>query len=180
MPGGSEEFQKLLQHSSSYGTTSNEEEEAKDQFDASSAFHLGVNKVIASNVWASKRFSQSFVDYGDEYEPVPTLLKDNVAIQLDSSLDPRYPGKLYYAKCAFYNTDEEPHYLLTVNPDVYQRIMKEVIDSDFPCGLYFCCHGGEGAHTGISHDDYVSIRFAWTMLAIIFVSMVVLSQYDAE
>ena len=67
-------------------------------------------------------------------------------------------------------------YLLKVRTESiqdYRRVLAEVNDSqEVPCGLYFCCHGGDGAHTGVSHDDRVDIRLAWVALACRFCSAV--------
>lgn len=76
----------------------------------------------------------------------------------------------------FYNKEEKPQYALTVNSDIYQKILAEVNDAHrVPCGLYFCCHGGDAAHTGVSHDDYVDIRLAWALVFIIFGVLLFLS-----
>jgi len=58
---------------------------------------------------------------------------------------------------------------MTVQSDIYTRILDEVNEArTVPCGLYFCCHGGDGAHTGVSHDDYVDIKLAWIIVAFLF------------
>ena len=143
-------------------------------------FHLGKSKLNA-NIRVSMRFTHSFMEYGDEYDKVPTLLRENVALLLDPNLDPHERGRLYYAESSFYKTSEEPHYTLTVNSDIYQRILKEVNDAkSVPCGLYFCCHGGDGAHTGVSNDDYVDIRLAWLVLSGVLVGMIILFFYDMQ
>jgi|Transcript_31266 hypothetical protein len=72
--------------------------------------------------------------------------------------------------------EEKPQYALTVSCDIYQKILAEVSDAHrTPCGLYFCCHGGDSAHVGVSHDDYVDIRLAWLLVSILFGVMIILS-----
>ena len=140
------------------------------------SFHLGMRKVNIANVWTSMRRTQSFVEFGDDYEKVPSELADNVTLVTDPNLDPRQRGTLYYSEASFYNREEKPMYALTVHPDIYQRMLREVVDARAtPCGLYFCCHGGDAAHTGVSHDDFVDIKVAWTLLAMIFVAMMITS-----
>lgn len=144
-----------------------------DTFDVEKSFHLGNSKVNRKNVFASTRLTESFADYGDEYELVPSMLTENVSLVVDSNLGKHDKGRLYLAESAFYNTTEEPHYAITVNDDIYARIIKEVSDAnDVPCGLYFCCHGGEGAD---SLEDFVDIEFAWAALAVMLVMLFVLS-----
>ena len=41
--------------------------------------------------------------------------------------------------------------------------------------LYFCCHGGDAAHVGVSHDDYVDIRLAWFLVFVLFSVLIILS-----
>jgi hypothetical protein len=103
-------------------------------------------------------------------------LTDNVKLVTDPNLDSAQEGTLYYAEGAFYNNFQEPQYALTVHCDIYGRVLREVTDAKAtPCGLYFCCHGGDAAHTGVSHDDYVDIRMAWTLLTVIFTALMFLS-----
>jgi hypothetical protein len=107
---------------------------------------------------------------------VPTQLTDNVKLVTDPNLDSTQKGTLYYSEGAFYNNFQEPQYALTVHCDIYSRILREVYDATAtPCGLYFCCHGGDAAHTGVSHDDYVDIRMAWMLLTAIFLALMFLS-----
>lgn len=115
-------------------------------------------------------------EFGDKYQLVPSQLVDNVKLVVDPNLEPKERGTLYYAEDAFYNKQEKPQYALTVNCDLYRNILAEVSDAHrIPCGLYFCCHGGDGAHTGVSHDDHVDIRMAWALVIIIFSIMLFLS-----
>lgn len=166
-----------LATSETYGSTSDAtSDESLDDFDGQRSFHLGMKRMNASNIWTSMRFTESFAEYGDEYQLVPSQLVDNVKLVADPNLDPNEKGTLYYAEDAFYNKYEKPQYALTVNSDIYCRILEEVSDSHrIPCGLYFCCHGGDGAHTGVSHDDYVDIRMAWALVIIVFAVMLYLS-----
>eukprot|EP00980_Cylindrotheca_fusiformis_P031519 scaffold26496_cov113-Cylindrotheca_fusiformis.AAC.2 len=138
-----------------------------DAFDVEKSFHLGNKKLNRNNVLASMRLTESFQDHGGEYDLVPSLLEDNVVLVVDSNLSKHDRGRLYLAESGFYNTNENLRYAITVNDDIYARIIKEVNDSHkVPCGLYFCCHGGEGAD---SHTDHVDIEFAWITLGVIFV-----------
>jgi hypothetical protein len=179
--GTEEESNKLLSSGLQYGSTNDEDDadEEWDQFDEhKKSFHLlgKATKLGTSNVLTSMRATQSFIDYGDEYDKVPSLLKENVALALDPNLNSRDKGHLYMAESTFFKTSEEPHYALTVNCDIYQRILNEISEAkNVPCGLYFCCHGGDDAQTGISHADFVDIRLAWMMLAGIFGGMFMLS-----
>ena len=159
-------------------TASDEDEVSIDDFDASvHSFHLGgVTKIGATNVWTSVRRTPSFIEHGKEYETVPTQLSDNVKLVVDPNLDPNERGKLFYSEEAFYDVKAQPEYALTIPPDIYQRVLDEVNDaSTIPFGLYFCCHGGDGAHTGVSHDDYVDISVAWYLVTFVFITLLVLS-----
>lgn len=140
------------------------------EYHRQASFHLGMSAMNAGNIWTGIRQTESFIEHGDEYEKVPSELVDNVKLVTDPNLDQEQKGALYYSEQAFYNPYQEPEYALTVHPDIYQRILCEVSDAvhTYPCGTYFCCHGGDGAHTGVSHDDYVDIRVAWGLLAVIF------------
>ena len=106
---------------------------------------------------------------------VPTQIKDIFELVIDPNIEDS-GGKLYYKSNCFYNINVEPEYAITIPPDIYQRILSEVGDAtQTPCGLYFCCHGGDGAHTGVSHDDYVDITLAWFLVGIVFGTMMYLS-----
>jgi hypothetical protein len=133
--------------------------------------------IHALNLFQSQRIAASFLE--DEIEVAPTLLTHNVALVTDPNLIHGEQGKLYYAVASFYNTQEPPEYALTVNDTIYRRIIEEIATArDVPCGLYFCCHGGDGAaHTGFSHDDFVDIRLAWTAIGCIFVAMFLMALY---
>ena len=169
-----------------YGSvpSSASDEEDYDDFDVAEAsvasfhsFHLGgATKVNAANVWTSVRRTPSFHEHGQEYEKVPTQLVENVKLVVDPNLDPNDRGELFYSEDAVYDNKVAPEYALTVPSDIYQRIFDEVNDaSSIPCGLYFCCHGSDGAHTGVSHDDYVDITIAWCSVAFVFFTMLILS-----
>lgn len=171
------EFAPLVS-TETYGSTESGSpgEEALDDFDGSRSFHLGMKRVNASNIWTSVRCTESFAEHGDEYQRVPTQLIDNVKLVADPNLDRKEKGTLYFAEDVFYNKHEKPLYALTMSEDVYRYILAEVADAqNIPCGLYFCCHGGDGAHTGVSHDDYVDIRMAWVLIIIIVAIMIFIS-----
>lgn len=105
---------------------------------------------------------------------VPTLLQED--IRLFTTSDPDDVGKFYMKETAFYDRNQRPEYALSVSPDIYQQLMTEVNHAQtLPFGLYFCCHGGDGAHTGVAHEDFVSIQVAWILVALMMTTFVVLS-----
>ena len=158
------------------GNGNNGNDRFSDEEEGQNSFHLGKSRVSASNVWASLRHTPSFHDHGDEYKLVPSQLTENVKLVVDMNLHHKQSGRLYYAESAFYNNRYPPKYALTVQGDIFRMIIKEVDQAySAPCGLYFCCHGGDGAHTGVSHDDYVDIRLAWAGIAVILVALVAIS-----
>jgi len=159
------------------GSSSDDDDDDDDDEQSESRFHLGRPGLITQkNMWTSKRLTESFMEYGGAYDIVPTLHRDNLALVLDPNLGPRDNGTLYYAQQAFYRSDEEPEYVITVNPSIYQRIVKEISDSrSVPCGLYYFCHEGDGAQAGASKDDHVDILLAWTFLTAVFAAMMLLS-----
>lgn len=156
----------------------------EDDFEGRRSFHLGKTGLSRANILTSMRLTESFIEHGDEYDKVPSLLKENVSLVLDPNLDDRDNGSLYYSQSAFYKMEEEPEYVITVNCDIYQRILKEVYDShNIPCGLYYCCHGGDNNTAGASgaslnEDDHVDIHLAWILLSVLFVAMFILSMFD--
>jgi hypothetical protein len=151
-------------------------DEENIDIDGESSFHLGKTKVGRANMWASVRMTPSFDEFGPQFDLVPTLLVDNVTLVTDPTLQNNERGRLYMAENSFNHKLEQPMYAYTVNETIYQRILSEIHDSvAVPCGLYFCCHGGDGAHTGISPDDYVDIRLAWALVGGIFAVMTLLS-----
>jgi len=155
-----------------------DDDESSQARNSGKSFHLGRPGLITTkNMWTSARLTESFMEFGDEYDIVPTLHRDNLALVLDPNLGPRDNGTLYYAQQAFYRSDEEPEYVITVNGSIYQRIVKEISDSrSVPCGLYYFCHEGDGARAGsASEDDHVDIRLAWTFLTAVFAGMLLLS-----
>jgi len=59
------------------------------------------------------------------------------------------------------NSADELRYVLTVDQDLYKRVLSEIADSKTPCGFYYCCH----------HDhesDRVHICVAIWILLILF------------
>ena len=107
---------------------------------------------------------------------VPTLLKEN--IRLFTTTDPDMVGMFYMKTDSFYNRNKSPEYALSVSPAIYQQIMTEVNDANaMPLGLYFCCHGGDGAHTGVAHEDYVHIGVAWIFFLVLMLTFIFLSIY---
>lgn len=162
-----------VEHGEDIFPTDNEEADREESFRDSK-----YKREHFQNIYQSKRLGESFVAHQEDgFEVVPTMNHHNVTLVTDPNLDYSEKGKLYYAQTCFFNKDhKEQHYAITVNEDIYQRILAEVADSKaVPCGMYFCCHGGDGAHTGISHDDYVDIRMAYLAVGILFSVMVVIA-----
>lgn len=126
--------------------------------------------LLTNNMFTSSRkISNKF-----QLETVPSEMKNNIKLVTDPNLDVNEKGSVYINEASIYMTGVEPEYALTVNTDIYSRILQEINDSfDVPCGLYFCCHGGDGAHSGVSHDDHVDIRLAWIALFFILGTMMV-------
>jgi hypothetical protein len=162
-PGDNEEIGTADESSSSYDDD-DEELEARLSNISVESFHLGVStRMSCRNIMVHERRTSSFLAHGENYELVPTQLKNNVRMVEDVDLiDDTNQGRLYLARYSFFNNDHDLKYALTAQPDIYERIMTEVNDAfNVPCGLYFCCHGGDSAHTGVSHNDYVDIKLAW-------------------
>ncbi len=130
---------------------------------SSSSFHLGNStRMSAKNIMVHERVTSSFLKHGDEYELVNTQLKNNVRLVEDVNLIGDAKGRLYLAQYSFFKNCHDLKFAMTVQPDIYEKIMAEVSDAlNIPCDLYFCCHGGDGAHTGVSHSDSVNIKLAW-------------------
>jgi len=94
------------------------------------------------------------------------LNKYERTIDIDNNAD---AGILYYSEDSFCNAKIAPEYVLTVHSSIFRSVVREINDAhSVPCRMYFCCHGGDGAHSGVSHNDYVDIRVAWVLLIIIF------------
>ncbi|KAG7349051.1 hypothetical protein IV203_011648 [Nitzschia inconspicua] len=141
--------------------------------DGPDSFHLGTSRVSAANVFTSTRRTPSFERYGGEYQLVPTKLKHNVKLVTDFNLCDSERGRLYLARSSFYVNVNEPKYALTVHQDIFRGIMMEINDAySTPCGMYFCCHGGDGAHSGVSNNDHVDIKLAWLLTTLVFVALV--------
>lgn len=168
----------LVTSTTSFGSNENSEDidEPTERSPLRHSFHLGNSGITRENVRIALRRTPSFQKHGEDYELVPTKVVDNVKLVTDPTLLPNEKGTLYFAERSFYNNMEPPQYALTVNPDIYRKIFGEVNDAhSIPFGMYFCCHGGDGAHTGVSHDDYVDIELAWVLLGVVFLSMILLS-----
>lgn len=145
----------------------------------------------ADNVWLSTRGAVTALgmldrtesgeflggdDRESKYRVIPSLTEARVALVCDSNLTRRDQGTLYYDETSFYNVDVVPRFVVTVNPYIFQNIMREVWHSTtVPCGMYFCCQGGDGAHTGEAHEDFVSIELAYLAVGLVFLFMLVLS-----
>jgi len=117
-----------------------------------------------NNVLASTR---SLFNQNDGIRKVNTLLKDNVRLFTAEQIDAE--GLLYMKEEAFYNRNVEPEFALSMSPGIYRKMVDEVNDSHaLPLKLYFCCHGGDGAHTGVAHEDFVDIRVAYIIVFVLF------------
>jgi len=132
---------------------------------------LSTRESTRNNVWKSqKSYNLNQLDL----RMVPTLLKENV--RLFTTPDPDEVGMLYMKEEAFYNRKVAPEYALSVSPEIYQQLMTEVNDSSrIPLGLYFCCHGGDGAHSGVAHSDFVEIQVACIIVAILIITMLTIA-----
>jgi hypothetical protein len=147
-------------------------------FRASKVLQKAALAAGATNVWLSTRGGGGLLktESGSDYDVIPTLLEECIALVCDANLTHRDTGRLYYDELAFYNGDTAPFYVVTVNPYIFQSMLLEVHHRvEVPCGLYFCCQGGDGAHTGVSHGDFVDIEFAYFLVAVIFVGFFVIS-----
>lgn len=125
---------------------------------------------VRGNIWKSIRSidSTSQRDYEAHLRMVPSLLVDNVRLFCNSNLDSPKPGVFYMQEDCFYK-EGNPEYALSVNHDIYLQMMKEVNDANsIPLSLYFCCHGGDGAHSGVAHGDFVDIKVAILILFVLF------------
>jgi len=138
------------------------------------SFHLGGStKMSMRNIMIQERQTKSFVKHGEDYALVPTQLKNNVRMIEDVNLiDGAGKGRLYLARYSHFNNSHDLKFAMTVQPDIYARMMSEVSDAiSLPCGMFFCCHGGDGAHTGLSHNDFVDIKLAWFFFVIVIGSI---------
>lgn len=179
------EFEPLVQiREESYGTSDSwrpeDDEEIDDEEDDLENSFLRLRSsldddtrrvltsVRATNIMTSSR---SIADHLN-LEVVPTKLKKNVALVLSETTR----GRFYIDIQALYRPTQEVKYALTLRSDIYQRVCGEINDSrSVPCGLYFCCHGGDGAHAGVSHDDHVDISLAYCIVGFVFGTMLYLS-----
>ncbi|VEU39654.1 unnamed protein product [Pseudo-nitzschia multistriata] len=137
-------------------------------------FHLGDDRVSIQNVHVSPRRTPSYENFGVVYNQVPTQIRDNRKLVVDLNLLEAERGRLYLAEQSFFNGKNPPKYAITIRPSLYMHIMND-INSSFtsPCGLYFCCHGGDGAHTGVSTDDFVHIQLAWVIVIFVLALLLI-------
>ena len=114
--------------------------------------------------------TRSILEESADIRKTPTLLKDNVRLFTTDRVGAE--GLLYMREDTFYNSKAEPQYALSVSPQIYSAMVEEIQASNTtPLGLYFCCHGGDGAHSGVAHEDYVDIEVAYIVVAIFFAAM---------
>mmetsp|Transcript_14263 Transcript_14263/g.31152 ORF Transcript_14263/g.31152 Transcript_14263/m.31152 type:complete len:148 (+) Transcript_14263:1-444(+) len=137
-------------------------------------------RVASTNMMLSIRDVEFVRDVSEEYGMVPSMEGENIAMVADENLlyTDTIAGKVYYSEKSFYNAQHQPEYVVTVSPHIYQNILTELHQSKaVPCGMYFCCQGGEfGAHVGASHDeDVVNINVAKVLLSVFFASLAAVS-----
>ena len=105
---------------------------------------------------------------GLETYPANAKLLDNRSeeeAEITQKLAGNTPSKGTMAKCPW--KDEELHYVLTVDDDLYRRLVKEMADSRTLCGIYYCCHTTEG------EENRVSIGVALCVLFVVFTLLLV-------
>ena len=163
-------------------------------FRQSKALPNVLGQLNASNVFLSTRALTSALqgidrtesghyenDSHELYQTIPSLMQERVALVCDANLHVRDKGRLYYDESSFYNDGAMPYFVITVNPYIYKNIMHEVWHAtSVPCGMYFCCQGGDGAHTGEAHEDFVSIQFAWFLVGVAFLAMIIVSAMPGD
>lgn len=59
---------------------------------------------------------------------------------------------------------KELRYVLTIDQDLYKRVLTEVVDSQTPCGLYYCCHDYESKTVNIN----VAVGILFVVFSFIF------------
>lgn len=136
-----------------------------------SSSHYSISMIDTSNVWTSYQRNANRL----QADLVPSIPAPSVRLVLDPNLESGESGRLYYDCGSLYNLENKtPQYALTVHPDIYQNVCQEVSDAQStPCGLYFCCHGGDGAHTGVTgHKDSVDIRIAVAVMGVFLVALI--------
>ncbi|KAG7374779.1 hypothetical protein IV203_013874 [Nitzschia inconspicua] len=165
-PSTSEESSTV--NSSSYDSEANEFVEVYDDDENDT-----VTDDAGSELSQGLRRTASFRQIDDEYDRVPSHLTDNIKLCVDRNLNHKQKGRLYFAEQALYNNQEKPDYAMTIKKDMFRMMIINEVEQAYnaPCGLYFCCHGGDGAHTGVSHVDYVDIRLAWVFVIAVFVTI---------
>lgn len=137
----------------------------------SRAHQLSIRESTRGNLFTSVR---SQLNKNEDIRKVPTLLKDNVRLFTTEQINS--DGILYMKEEAFYRREEEPEYALSVSPDIYKKVVGEISDANsVPLGLYFCCHGGDGAHTGVADEDYVDIEVAYLVVGVLFFFIIILN-----
>ena len=112
---------------------------------------------------ARSRDDDENLDAGTGLESYPAtekLLGDEEA-ECQNHLSKKGPTN----KCPW--KDEELHYVLTVDDDLYRRLVKEMADSRTVCGIYYCCHTTEG------DENRVSIGVALCVLFVVFTLLLI-------
>jgi hypothetical protein len=62
-----------------------------------------------------------------------------------------------------HNRSSDLNYVLTVDPNLYKHVLEEISDSQWPCGVYWCCR-----EAGEDKDQSVSINIASGILFVVF------------
>jgi len=62
-----------------------------------------------------------------------------------------------------HNRSSDLNYVLTVDPNLYKHVLEEISDSQWPCGVYWCCR-----EAGEDKDQGVSINIAIGILFVVF------------
>ena len=109
-------------------------------------------------------------DTNTEVLPSQELLEANTNGQQITTplLKPKSPqNKTTPSASANTTTDDIPssimnelQYVMTIDQDLYKRVLSEIADSRSPCGIYYCCHDYE--------SKSVNINVALGILAFVF------------
>ena len=157
----------LVSNNSERNSNNSEDDDESEFLFFQEEHRRSIHKINPSNVMLSVRpplliRRQSLAE---QFAMVPSELKESMQLVVDEALDPDDMGALFYSEEAYYNVEVEPSYVITIHPELYSKMFDEVLQaSEVPCGMYWCCHGGDRAHTGSSHEDYVDISIAWLVM----------------
>jgi len=101
------------------------------------------------------------------------LPTDNVRLVMDPQLEPGILSLVMDDDYQNYNAKSSNihnvNYILTVDDDLYRRVVHEISDSErCPLGLYYCCHQEE-----YGGEEKVSIYVAVAILSVLFLFLLV-------